>query len=314
MADLARRLADGPCLLLDGGMGTMLMAGGLKPGDAPDRLNLDDPDLVRSVHAAYVAAGSEAVHANTFGGNPVRLAHFGLAERCTELNRRAVEIARSASPAFVLADIGPTGEYLPPVGEGDLGRWREAFDIQAAALLDAGADGIHIETMSDLREAETALAAVRALDPDLPVLVSLTFDRKRRGFFTVMGNPLIESLNALVAAGATTVGANCTLASVDMKDLAAEALAGVNGRLVIQPNAGRPILDGGGLSYDQDPTDFVADLSDAIDGGLAAVGGCCGTDPRFIRLLAEKLAHISRRHVKPSAGGGERCGPGRSGS
>ncbi len=289
MTDLAGRLAKGPCLLLDGGMGTMLMAGGLRPGDAPDRLNLDDPDLVRGVHAAYVAAGSEAVHANTFGGNPVRLAHFELAERCVELNRRAVEIARSASPAFVLADIGPTGEYLPPVGNGDLGRWREAFDIQAAALLSAGVDGIHIETMSDLREAQAALAAVRALDPDLPVLASLTFDRKRRGFFTVMGNPLIESLNALVTEGATTVGANCTLTSVDMKDLAAEALAALNGRLVIQPNAGRPVLDGGGLSYDQDPADFAADLSDAIDSGLAAVGGCCGTDPRFIRLLAEKL-------------------------
>lgn len=293
MADLAGRLADGPCLLLDGGMGTMLMAGGLKPGDAPDRLNLDDPDLVRSVHAAYVTAGSEAVQANTFGGNPIRLEHFGLKERCAEINRRAVKIARSASPKFVLADIGPTGEYLPPVGKGDLERWRETFHIQAAVLLDAGVDGIHIETMSDLREAQTALAAVRDLDPDLPVLASLTFDRKRRGFFTVMGNPLIESLNALVAEGATVVGANCTLTSVDMKDLAAEALAAVNGRLVIQPNAGRPILDGGGLSYDQDPVDFVADLSDAIDGGLAAVGGCCGTDPRFIRLLAQKLGRTA---------------------
>lgn len=289
MADLARRLADGPCLLLDGGMGTMLIAGGLEPGDAPDRLNLDDPDLVRGVHEAYVAAGSDAVHANTFGANPIRLAHFGLADRCAEVNRRAVEIARSASPPFVLADIGPTGQYLPPVGDGDLGRWREAFDVQAAALVGAGADGIHIETMSDRREAEAALAAVRRLDSEVPVLASLTFDRKRRGFFTVMGDPLIESLNALLAAGATAVGANCTLTSIDMKDLAGEALAGVDGPLVIQPNAGRPILRGGGLSYDQDPTEFVADLSGAIDGGVAAIGGCCGTDPRFIRLLAARL-------------------------
>jgi len=289
MTDLARRLAKGPCLLLDGGMGTMLLAGGLKPGNAPDSLNLDDPDLVLRVHQAYVDSGAEAVHTNTFGANPIRLAHFGLADRCTELNRRAVHIARSASPAFVVGDIGPTGEYLPPVGNGDLERWREAFDVQATALLDAGVDGIHIETMSDRREAETALAAVRALDPELSILASLTFDRKRRGFFTVMGDPLIDSLNALLAAGATAVGANCTLTSADMRDLAAEALAWVDSPLVIQPNAGRPILDGGGITYDQDPADFVADLSGAIDGGLAAVGGCCGTDPRFIHALAEKL-------------------------
>ena len=289
MGDLVRRLADGPCLLLDGGMGTMLLAGGLRAGDAPERLNLEAPDVVRGVHEAYVAAGTEAIQTNTFGGNPLRLGHFRLADRCSEINRRAVEIARSASPVFVLGDIGPTGEYLPPVGSGDVGRWHEAFEVQAVALLEAGIDGVHIETMSDRREAETALACVRALAPEFPVLVSLTFNRTRRGFFTVMGDPLVESLNALRVAGATVVGANCTLTSGDMKGLAAEALAAVDGPLVVQPNAGQPIVDGGEVSYDQPPVELVADLSDAIDSGLAAVGGCCGTDPRFIRLLAERL-------------------------
>jgi len=290
MSDLAGRLTAGPCLLLDGGLGSMLLAGGLTPGDAPERLNLNQPDLVLDVHRRYVAAGSQAIHSNTFGANPFRLAHFGLDDQCAELNRRAVEIARQAEPAFLLGDMGPTGQYLPPVGDGDCDRWREGFLVQATALLAAGVDGIHIETMGDRREAETALAAIRSLDANIPVLVSLTFDRKKRGFFTVMGDPLIASLNTLLAAGATAVGANCSIVSGDMGHLAAAALAEVTGPLVFQPNAGQPGERDGVLAYAQDPRDYAADLKPVIAGGAAAVGGCCGTDPRFIALLAEILA------------------------
>lgn len=267
----------------------MLLARGLAPGDAPERMNLDRPEEVAAVHALYVSAGSVAVHTNTFGANPSRLAHFGLAERCVALNRRGVELARSAGPAFVIGDMGPTGEYLPPVGKGDRQAWRDGFRLQAEALIAAGVDGIHIETMGDLREAETALAAIRKLDAGLPVLASLTFDRKRRGFFTVMGDPLLRSLNRLVEAGATAVGANCSIDSGDMRDLAAEALAGVAGRLVFQANAGQPLGEHGRIRYAQTPAAFAADLSAAIAGGAAAVGGCCGTDPRFIARISELL-------------------------
>lgn len=289
---LASRLLDGPCLLLDGGLGTMLQARGLRPGDAPDRMNLEQPAIVTAVHAAYVEAGSEAVHANSFGANPARLAHFGLAPRCEEINRRAVELARAARPAFVIADIGPTGEYLPPIGNGDLERWSDGFRRQAAALLESGADGIHLETFSDLQEALAALRAVRGLSLEVPVLASLTFDRRKRGFFTVMGNPLVPSLRQLLEEGATVAGANCTLGSRDMAALAAEALASLadaGGRLVFQANAGQPRPAAAGVVYDQDPAEFVADLEAAIAGGAAAIGGCCGTEPRHIRLLAERL-------------------------
>ncbi len=287
MTDLASRLHEGPRLLLDGGMGTMLLEAGLSPGDAPERMNLDRPELVEQVHRRYIEAGSEAVHSNSFGGSPLRLASYGLADRCAEINRRAVEIARAAGPRFVLGDIGPTGEYLPPVGDGDLQRWREGFDLQAAALIEAGADGIHVETMGDLREAEAALAAVRDLAPELPLLVSLTFDRKPRGFFTLMGDPLLPSLQRLLNAGATIAGANCSIDSGDMHALATEALAGLDGGLVIQPNAGAPRLIDGKLSYDQTPEEFALDLGECSAATkLAAIGGCCGTDPRFISALA----------------------------
>ncbi len=268
-------------------MGTMLMEAGLAQGDAPERMNLEQPELVEQVHRRYVEAGSEAVHSNSFGGSPIRLAEFGLADRCAEINRRAVTIARAAGPRFVLGDMGPTGEYLPPVGKGELEQWREGFAIQAAALIEAGADGIHVETMGDLREALTALGAVRAIDTELPLLVSLTFDRKKRGFFTLMGDPLLPSLEALLAAGATVVGANCSIDSGDMKALATEAIGGLTGGLVIQANAGAPEMLDGKLHYAQRPEEFARDMGESLRSpGLAALGGCCGTDPRFIEALA----------------------------
>ncbi len=265
----------------------MLLANGLSQGDAPERMNLERPEVVTGIHAQYVAAGADAVHTNTFGGNPIRLKPFGLDQRCAEINRTAVNLARRSAPAFVIGDLGPTGEYLPPVGNGDIERWHAAFECQARALSEAGVDAFHVETMSDVREAETALRAVLALAPEVPVMVSLTFDRKRRGFFTIMGDRLIGALNQLAKAGATVVGANCTITSRDMRQLAAEALRQVRGRLVFQPNAGRPSVTGEGVRYDQSPAEFARDLLPIIEGGAAAVGGCCGTDPRFIAKLAE---------------------------
>ncbi len=286
MIGLAERLGGGPLLLLDGGMGTLLMAQGLPAGQPPELWNVERPGAVTAAHRAYVEAGCDAVHTNSFGGSPVRLLHFGLAERCEELNAAAVRAARAAGPRFVIGDVGPTGEYLPPVGQGDPAAWRAGFERQVRALASAGVDAVHLETMSDLREALLALAAARAAAPGLPVLASLTFDRKRRGFFTVMGNPLLESLRALREAGAAAVGANCSIPSEAMAELARQAAE--TGPLVVQPNAGQPRATDQGLRYDQEPWQFAADLA-PLAGTVAALGGCCGTDPRFIAALAGAL-------------------------
>jgi methionine synthase I (cobalamin-dependent) len=287
VSSFASRLEAGPVLLLDGGLGTLLMARGLPAGLPPELWNVERPEQVTAAHRAYVEAGSEAVHTNSFGASPVRLAHFGLAERCEELNAAAVRAARAAGPAFVIGDIGPTGEYLPPVGQGDPAAWRAGFLRQASALVAAGVDALHLETMSDLREALIALEAARAVAGSLPVLASQTFERKRRGFFTVMGNPLLDSLRALREAGAAAVGANCSIASEAMAELAREASPAV-GPLVVQPNAGQPRTTAQGLRYDQQPWEFAADLF-PLAGTVGALGGCCGTDPRFIAALSGRL-------------------------
>jgi 5-methyltetrahydrofolate--homocysteine methyltransferase len=291
------RLREGPVLLLDGGLGSSLIARGLRAGAAPDRWNLERPGDVRATHRAFVEAGSEVVHTNTFGGNRIRLARAGLADRLFEVNTAAVRLARASGARFVLADLGPTGEYLPPVGAGDAGAWSKVFREQVRVLRDTDIDGFHIETVSDLREARIALEAVCTEAPDLPALVSLTFERKRRGFFTVMGDPLVPALQALAEAGAAAVGANCTLGSGDFRALAEEALrAGVP--LVVQPNAGQPQAIGGQVAYLQSPETFSADMQAILalpspgPGRLAAVGGCCGCDERFIAALRAGLGRV----------------------
>jgi len=284
------RLLDGPTLLLDGGLGSMLLARGLAPGHAPESWNEERPEDVTRVHRAYVEAGSEGVHTNTFGGHPARLARAGLAERCEAIQGAAVRLARAAGAPFVIGDVGPSGDYLPPVGRADPAEWRAGFERQGRALAEAGPDALHVETMSDLREALVALAALKTVAPQLPVLVSMTFARNKRGFFTVMGNPLVASLRALAEAGADAVGANCTLSSPDMADLVAELRGALAIPLVVQPNAGQPQLADDGVRYAQQPDAFAEDMTRVAALGAAAVGGCCGTDPRFIAALGSRLA------------------------
>ncbi len=298
MNKLRQRLSETRPLILDGGLGTMLIARGLARGAAPEQWNLDQPDQLIQVHRLYVEAGSEAVHANTFGANPIRLHTFGLEEQCERINERAVELARRSGAQFVLADIGPTGEFLPPVGKADPAKWRQAFLRQGRALAATDVDGLHIETMTDAREATVAYEAMREVAPELPLFVSLTFDRKKRGFFTAMGDRLGASLVKFAQAGADAVGANCSITSVDMRDLVTAALADLADHqlttpLVVQANAGQPRISPDGVVYDQQPEAFAQDAAAMITGGARLVGGCCGTDPRFIAQLAQRLAESS---------------------
>ncbi|MCM2316214.1 MAG: homocysteine S-methyltransferase family protein [Thermoanaerobaculia bacterium] len=286
------RLTESAALVLDGGMGSALIARGLKLGMAPEQWILERGEAILEVHRAYVVAGSEAIHTNTFGASPVRLATYGLADRCDEINRAAVTLARAADPRFVIGDVGPTGEYLPPVGQGGIEAWRAAFEQQGRALAAAGVDAFHVETMSDLREARVALQALRSVAPELPVMVSMTFERKKRGFFSVMGDPLVAALSSLASEGASAVGANCSVASGDMAALMTEAIAAIAIPLVAQPNAGTPEqAPDGTFRYAQSPEEFAADMAALARLGVRAVGGCCGTDDRFIAALRAQLAN-----------------------
>ena len=286
--ELSERLAARP-LLLDGGLGSLLIAMGLEAGRSPDWWTIEHPERIGEVHRRYAEAGSDLVVTNTFGANPAKLAAVGLAGRCGELCERAVRIARQAVPAGTLVggDVGPTGHMLPPVGTASEAEFEDAFARQASALAGAGVDVIVIETMYDVREALAAVRAARATG--LAVVVSMTFDKKKRGFFTIMGNALGPTLSALAEAGASVVGCNCTLTSDTMVEAVVEAVRATDRPIVAQPNAGVPRATPDGVGYDATPDRFASDLAAMVAAGARMVGGCCGTDPEFIRKAREAI-------------------------
>lgn len=271
---------------MDGAMGTQLIDRGLKKGDCPDFWCIEKPDIVREIHKSYFDAGADVVTTNTFGSTPAKLKEFSLEDRVVEINKKAVELAKSVCPEgkYVAGDMGPTGLFLPPVGNATLGEIRRSYEVQAKALAEAGADLLIIETQYDLREAIEALKAAKSTS--LPVFVTMTFGKKRRGFFTIMGNTPEESFKALQSAGADVVGANCTLSSSDFVDLTYILRKSTSLPLLVQPNAGQPKIDGDRIVYDETPRTFAENMKKMIDAGVNLVGSCCGSTPAFTKELA----------------------------
>jgi methionine synthase I (cobalamin-dependent) len=287
--DGLRALLEPGVVLLDGGMGSLLMAAGLERGRAPEWWNLERPGRVEAAHRGYVEAGSDLVHTNTFGASPPKLQAAGLGGRCREVAAAAVALARNAcGPSKLVAgDVGPTGLLLPPVGQASVEEIADAFREQVGALAGAGADLISVETMYDLREALVAVAAAR--ETGLAVVASMTFEARKRGFFTIMGDPLADSLAALAGAGADAVGCNCSVTSSVMVGMVAEARRSVSVPISAQPNAGQPRITPAGPVYDVTPDDFARDLVAMVAAGASLVGGCCGTSPEFIRSARAAL-------------------------
>lgn len=276
-------------ILLDGAMGTELIARGLAPGASPDLWNLQRPSSVRAVHEAYAASGAQVLTTNSFGANPVRLASCGARDVTTELNRAAVRLAREAAPDLMVAgDIGPTGEMLAPLGRLSADEASRAFGEQAKALASAGVDLFILETFFSAQEAVHALKAVRAAC-SLPVWVTLTFRQTPRGFFTVYGDPLLASCLRLLEEGAERVGANCTLSPAAMVSLAELVVPELGGATVFQPNAGEPEVRDDGLFYPTTPEEFSRELARIAALGAGAVGGCCGTTPAHIEACARTI-------------------------
>jgi 5-methyltetrahydrofolate--homocysteine methyltransferase len=286
-------LAKKKTVIFDGGMGTMLMAAGLKAGESPELWNIEKPSLVTDIHRKYYEAGSDVVHTNTFGGNTIKLAERGLADKMETINVEAARLAREACPAgkFVAGDIGPTGKLLKPLGDLVLEEAEEGFFRQAQALLKGGVNLISIETMFSLEEALAALRAAKRLG-DVLVIAALTFNRTKKGFFTMMGEGVKQAVSAFEAAGADAIASNCSLGSRDMIDLTRELRSATRKPILIQPNAGKPVTQKGVTSYQQTPAEFAQDGKEIKNSGADMIGGCCGTNPEFIRALAQTLGNL----------------------
>ena len=286
-------LAKKKTVIFDGAMGTMLMAAGLKAGESPELWNIEKPSLVAEIHRQYYEAGSDAVHTNTFGGNAVKLADRGLAEKTEKINVEAARLAREACPAgkFVAGDIGPTGKLLKPLGDLVIEEAEEAFFRQAQALVKGGVDLVSIETMFSLQEALAALRAAKKLGA-VTVIAALTFNRTKKGFFTMMGEGVRQAVSAFEEAGADVIASNCSLGSSDMIDLTKELRAATRRPVLVQPNAGKPETQRGVTSYRQTPAEFAQDGKEIRNSGADMIGGCCGTNPEFIRSLVHALGNF----------------------
>jgi 5-methyltetrahydrofolate--homocysteine methyltransferase len=284
-------LRDRSVLLADGGMGTGLFAQGLVTGDNPELWNVDHPDRVRAVHAGFVAAGSDIVLTNSFGGNRYRLKLHGHQDRVRELNVAAARVARSAAEAagrrvLVGGSIGPTGEILAPLGPCDPADAEAAFAEQASALAEGGVDVLWIETMS---AAEEVVAAVRgAAVTGLPVVTTLSFDTGGRTMMGITPQAAVR-MAAELAVHPIAVGANC---GVGPNQLLATILAmrEADGAaiLIAKGNCGIPEFRDGLIHYTGTPEIMGTYACLARDAGASIIGGCCGTTAEH--LAAMRLA------------------------
>jgi len=298
MRPLLDRLRSGDIVVGDGAWGTMLMARGLEPGQAPEVFNLTRPEVLEDIARLYLDAGAESITTNTFGGSPARLRQSGLDDEIDAINRVAVEAARRVASgcAYVSGSVGPCGHLLRPYGEADPAEIAAGFTRQIRALVDAGVDLLWIETMTDLTEAILAVRAARAVDPTVPIVATMTFKPTRRGYFTVMGNSIQQAVAGLSEAGADVLGSNCGSDIQAMVEIAREFRARTERPVAIRSNAGLPEYQAGELVYPHAPAFMGEHAGVLADLGVTLIGGCCGITPAHVQAIRRVIDERRRRH------------------
>ncbi len=294
--NLKARIQQG-VFILDGAMGTQLFARGVEPGRCNDWLNVEQPHIVLDVHRAYLDAGVDAIITNTFGANRYALGRHGFADKAFEINEAGAQVARKAAGEgrYVLGDIGPTGDFLEPLGMLKPDQVREAFVEQVKGLVEGGVDGLIIETMTAMEEMEVAIAAAKSAGNGLPVLASMSFDKGGAGFRTMMGVDAATAVAKMIALRVDAVGFNCGTATLDeyveLAKLYVTAAKAAKGKVQIfaEPNAGKPELVDGQAVYKVTPDEFAAACRKILDAGIHILGGCCGSTPDHIHAVAEHL-------------------------
>jgi methionine synthase I (cobalamin-dependent)/5,10-methylenetetrahydrofolate reductase len=286
-ADALRRLLSLGPVISDGGMGTSLIDRGAPVDACFESLNVSAPALVESVHRGFVEAGARLVLTNTFGGNRFRLDGHGFADRVSSYNRAAVVLARRAGAAHVAGSMGSLGVRLAPYGRVSPGDAFDAYREQALALAEGGVDLLVIETQTDLREMEQALAAVRDAAPEVAVIVSATYTKDDR---TLLGSTPEQVAASLVELGVDAMGVNCGEGPAQvLRVIRAMRPHAAGLPLVARPNAGGPAEVGGRFVYPATP-DYVGDLARTlVEEGVAVVGGCCGTGPAHTESIASAV-------------------------
>ncbi|MCY4582025.1 MAG: homocysteine S-methyltransferase family protein, partial [Chloroflexi bacterium] len=297
---LSERLSRG-LLLCDGATGTQLYEHGLTNA-LPEPANIEQPDIVKGVHLSYLRAGAELIETNTFGANAVKLGTHGMASRVEELNRAGVALAKEAArlhgqTVWVAGSMGP----LPPDATGaglfsPASAWN-VFAEQAAALSDAGADLILLETFTSLTQLRQAIEAVQSVS-ELPVMAQMTFTGDG---LTPGGDSPEDVVAALKDAGLLALGANCSVGPDLLLSVDEHMSATASVPLIVQPNAGLPAYVGGRLQYAASQEYFAETAREIARAGASAIGGCCGTTPAHIAAVRDAVRGVLQSSTRRSA-------------
>ena len=282
-------------LICDGAMGTELQRHGLQPGSCPEMWCLEKPDVVCEIHQAYRDAGSDIVETNTFCGSRYKLDKFGLSDKVEEINCAGASLARGVAgdTQYVLASMGPTGEFMQPLGLETEESFFEAFSAQARAFAAGGADAVIVETMTSIEECCTGIRAVRE-NTDLTCVASFTFDPLADGrYASMMGVYPEQFAEKALEAGAHVLGSNCGMGADHMTKIV-KSIKDVAGNLPVMamPNAGMPVLVEGNTVFPENADEFASKLNALVDAGASIIGGCCGTTPEHIAALKKAAAML----------------------
>ena len=272
---------------LAGGMGTLLQAKGLKPGDAPERWNISHPDVICGIHRDYFDAGSNIVCTNTFGANTLKYSKDELEKIIRAAVKNAADARAQSSSAgekFIALDIGPSGKLLKPLGDLD---FEDAVGVFAETVrigTSCGVDLILIETMNDSYETKAALLAAKE-NSNLPVIVCNAYGEDGK---LMTGASPAAMAAMLEGMGAAALGANCSLGPRQLRGVAMELLQNASVPVILKPNAGLPRSVDGKTVFDVTAEDFSDEVCELVKKGVRVVGGCCGTTPAYIKALTDK--------------------------
>jgi 5-methyltetrahydrofolate--homocysteine methyltransferase len=288
MIPFIERLKSGKPLLADGAIGSIIIAKGLSAGACPELFNIEQPDVVKEIAEAYIEAGADMIQTNTFGASPLKLHHYCLDDKTDELNTAAVKIAKEAregKDVYIYGSCGPSGRLLKPYGDTEPEAMFESFRRQVSALIEEGVDLLCFETMTDLSEVKIAIQAARSISKDIPIAATMTFDKTPRGYFTIMGATIAQAAAGLAEAGADIIGSNCGNGIEKMIEIAAEFKKHTDKPIIIQSNAGLPVIKDGEITYSETPEFMKQKAAELLDLGVSIIGGCCGTNPEHIRAF-----------------------------
>ena len=280
----------------DGGTGTVLQKKGLVAGELPEMWNLTHREEIIDLHLSYINAGSHIINTNTFGANILKFDKAQLEEIITAAVENALEAKRRSGrdDVWIALDIGPSGKLLKPYGTLD---FEEAVSVFAETVkigADKGVDLINIETMTDSYETKAAVLAAKE-NCDLPVFASNVYDAKGK---LMMGADAVAMVALLEGMGVSALGLNCSLGPKEMKEIAGKICKYASVPVIVKPNAGLPETVDGKTVYNVQPDGFAQTMAEIAENGAVILGGCCGTDPDYIKTLVEKTKNIRPAEIR----------------